>query len=230
MAEKKEIILSTSSVNSYGFRVLTQGIDLKQYKKNPILLWNHNRGWRGTNDEVLPIGKIENLRIEDDKLIGTPVFDQKDEFALKIQSKFEQGIINSCSVGLKKIATSNEKKFIAEGQTSETLTKSKLMEVSMCDIPSNDDCVVLYDDNDEIINLSINQNNNIPKLINMATEVTTNEIILQQKDTEILQLKAERDALLKEKEDAKKLQAKTLVEDALKAGKIPTTKKKVLSN
>jgi hypothetical protein len=28
----KEIVLSTSKVNSYGFRVLTEGIDMEQYQ------------------------------------------------------------------------------------------------------------------------------------------------------------------------------------------------------
>ena len=38
-----EVIISTSAINSYGSRVLTAGINLKQYKKNPIVLFMHNR-------------------------------------------------------------------------------------------------------------------------------------------------------------------------------------------
>ena len=40
-----EVVISTSKLNSYGSRVLTEGIDTKQYKKNHIVLWMHNRPW-----------------------------------------------------------------------------------------------------------------------------------------------------------------------------------------
>lgn len=65
----KEVIISTEAVNSYGTRVLTSGIDLSQYERNPVLLWMHRRAWNG---KAMPIGRIENLRVEDGKLIGTP--------------------------------------------------------------------------------------------------------------------------------------------------------------
>ena len=63
----KEVIISTEAVNSYGSRVLTAGIDLSQYERNPVLLWMHRRCWE---PGAMPIGKVENLRIEDGKLIG----------------------------------------------------------------------------------------------------------------------------------------------------------------
>ncbi|QXU42082.1 hypothetical protein [Pedobacter sp. D749] len=37
----KRIILTSENVNRYGFRVLTDGIDLTQYGKNPLMLWMH---------------------------------------------------------------------------------------------------------------------------------------------------------------------------------------------
>lgn len=41
--KKKTFVLSDESVNSYGFRVLTDGIALDNFKKNPVMLWNHTR-------------------------------------------------------------------------------------------------------------------------------------------------------------------------------------------
>lgn len=67
----KEAIISTPRLNSYGTRVLTEGIDTEQYKKNPVLLFMHRRG----SVKDMPIGRIENLRVEGDTLYGTPVFD-----------------------------------------------------------------------------------------------------------------------------------------------------------
>ena len=43
----KDFIINTSGLNSYGTRVLTPGIDLTQYKRNPVLLYMHTRGFDG---------------------------------------------------------------------------------------------------------------------------------------------------------------------------------------
>ena len=141
---KKEVIISNSRVNSYGFRVLTEGIDIEQYKRNPILLWMHNRPYRGTKDEVLPLGVIENLRIEGDNLIGTPVFDESDEFAMAVKAKWDAGVLRMVSAGLDVIEQSEDPSLLLAGQTRATITKSKLREVSIVDIGANDDALVLY--------------------------------------------------------------------------------------
>ena len=153
---KKEVVISNSRLNSYGFRVLTEGIDLTQYKRNPILLWMHNRPWRGTKDEVMPLGIVENLRIEGDNLIGTPVFDEKDEFAMKVKAKWDAGIYRMVSAGLDVIEHSNDPSVLLPGQTRSTITKSKLREVSIVDLGANDDALQLYFQG-EVVNLSQNE-------------------------------------------------------------------------
>lgn len=150
----KEVIISNSSLNSYGSRVLTEGIDLTQYQRNPILLWMHTRPFRGTTDEVLPLGHIENLRIDGDNLIGTPVFDESDEFARRVKAKWDSGILRMVSAGLKVIEESTDPKVLLQGQQYATISRSKLIEVSIVDIGSNDDALVLYDDQGDIINLA----------------------------------------------------------------------------
>ena len=50
----KDFIINTSGLNSYGTRVLTPGIDLTQYKRNPVLLYMHTRGFDGKST---PIGR-----------------------------------------------------------------------------------------------------------------------------------------------------------------------------
>ena len=142
----KEVIISNSSLNSYGFRVLTSGIDTKQFERNPILLWMHNRPLRGTTDEVMPIGRVENLRVEGDNLIGTPVFDETDDFAKKIKAKWDGGFLKMVSAGLDVVAQSDEHDVLVQGQTRSTVTKSKLREVSVVDLGANDDALVLYNE------------------------------------------------------------------------------------
>lgn len=139
----KEVVISNSRLNSYGFRVLTSGIDTTQYERNPILLWMHNRPWRGTVDEVLPIGHIENLRVDGDNLIGTPVFDETDEFAKRIKAKWDSGVLKMVSAGLDVVEQSDDPSVLVHGQRRSTVTKSKLREVSIVDLGANDDALQL---------------------------------------------------------------------------------------
>ncbi|MCH5214983.1 MAG: hypothetical protein J1E97_07295 [Muribaculaceae bacterium] len=147
----KEVIISTEAVNSYGSRVLTSGIDLSQYERNPVLLWMHRRSWE---PDAMPIGRIENLRVEDGKLIGTPVFDQADEFAKKIESKWENGFLRMASAGLEPTETTADPSLILPGQTRETVVKSKLIEVSIVDIGGNDEALQLYGEEGKLLKLS----------------------------------------------------------------------------
>lgn len=150
----KRFVISDSSINEYEFRTLTAGIVLDQYLKNPILLWMHSRPWRGTKDEVLPIGTMTDIAVEGDKVLGTPVFDDNDEFAMTIYNKVESGILKMCSPGLKVLTWSDDPEHILPGQKRATAIKSVLREVSICDIGANNNALVLYDENDELINLS----------------------------------------------------------------------------
>lgn len=50
-------LLSDETINSYGTRVLTAGIRLENFLKNPIMLWNHTRAWSDKEDQILPIGR-----------------------------------------------------------------------------------------------------------------------------------------------------------------------------
>ena len=137
----KEMIISTSRLNSYGSRVITAGIDITQYEKNPVLLWMHRRSF--SSNSPLPIGRVENLRFDGDALKGTPVFDEKDPFAKQIADKWEGGFLKMCSAGLDIVETSVDPVHLLPGQTRATVLRSKLTEVSIVDIGSNDDALQL---------------------------------------------------------------------------------------
>lgn len=40
---KHTFVISDESLNDQDFRVMTNGIDLTQFKKNPLMLWMHKR-------------------------------------------------------------------------------------------------------------------------------------------------------------------------------------------
>lgn len=142
----KEAIISSSRLNCYGTRVLTEGIDLEQYLKNPILLYMHRRGSR----DDMPIGTIENLRREGDFIYGTPRFDGDTEEEKIIAAKWGRSTLRMLSAGIEIVECSDDPQHIVQGQTRPTVVRSKLVEVSIVDIGANDDAlqaVRLYNGN-----------------------------------------------------------------------------------
>ena len=227
-----EVVISTSAVNSYGFRVLTEGIDTTQFERNPILLWMHNRPMRGTKDEVLPLGRVENLRKEGDKLIGSLVFDSADEFAKQIESKWQNGIIKMVSAGLEVISTDESPELMLPGQTGMTITKSKLKEVSVVDIGANDDALALYhrgemlllsDGNHKNIDFLTIKNTKMKKIaiqLGLAEGATESEILAK-----VAGIQNENKTLKDAAEKARKDAIVNLVSSAQEAGKFGADKK-----
>ena len=245
----KRIVISDESINSYGFWVVTDGIDTAAFQKNPVMLWNHNRDNHGTVNAQLPIGIWKDLRIENGVLTGEPVFDEKDEFALKIKQKYESGILNACSMGFMPLEWSDAPEMLKQGQTVATVTRCRLMEISICDIPSNANAtVVLYDENSKTINLSdlpipqtpFGRGKAIgPKINDMSKEIALKLGLeenaspqacveaIQLKDDQIATLKTENTTLKakvqgfeRAEADARKLEAKQLLDAAVRTGRI----------
>lgn len=161
----KDFIINTSGLNSYGTRVLTPGIDLAQFKRNPVLLYMHTRGFDGKST---PIGRVENIRVEGDELRGTPVFDMKDPFAAEIGRKWEENFIRMCSAGLEPIESSTATEYLLPGQSRATVVRSKLVEVSIADIGSNDDALQLYEPSGKILRLASGADSEIVPLLKNA--------------------------------------------------------------
>lgn len=85
-------------------------------------------------DEVLPLGRVEHLRIDGDNLIGTPVFDETDPFAQRIKAKWEAGVLKMVSAGLDVLEQSDAPEDLVAGQKYATVTRCRLREVSIVDI------------------------------------------------------------------------------------------------
>jgi len=87
-----------------------------------------------THGERPPIGKFENVRIEDNKLKADAYFDKEDEFAMQIFGKIERGFLESVSVGVT-VLDGYMKEF--ENKPNEyTATLWQLNEVSVVNIPA----------------------------------------------------------------------------------------------
>lgn len=154
--------LSTSSLNRNGYRVMTQGIRLGNFLKNPVMLYDHNR-WN------TPIGRWEDLRVEGDKLTAVPVFDENDPFAMGIKSKFDNGFLFSASIGFKGLKFSKDLADLLPGQEYETVMESDLLEASIVPIPGNSDATLSFEHHPSA---------EVPRLSPTHTDMDTKKIAL----------------------------------------------------
>lgn len=138
----KRVRISNDSLNSYGTRVLTSGMNVEQYCRNPVLLYQHERG------QV--IGYVKDLKVENDEVTGELMFDCASELSERCKKQYEFGSLRMVSVGIDILELSEDKQHLVQGQTCPTVIKSKLFEVSLVDIGANDDAIVLQKDGKRI--------------------------------------------------------------------------------
>lgn len=157
----KRVRISNDSINSYGTRILTSGLDISQYEKNPVLLYMHQRG--------TVIGLVKNIKKENNEITGELEFDEATELSRQLKTQYEKGSIRMVSIGADVIELSEDKDVVLPGQTAPTVTKSKLFEVSLVDIGANDDAITLRKDG-KLLTLSENGENPLLQFINTKKE------------------------------------------------------------
>ena len=132
-------VLHDETVTTYGFRMLTSGANLEEFRKNPVILLNHK-------DWELPIGRWENIRIEGTQILAAALFDEKDDIAVKIAGKVEGGFLRTASMGAwppEEVSDAEELKL--PGQTLPTVTRWTAREASIVTIGANHNALVLLD-------------------------------------------------------------------------------------
>jgi hypothetical protein len=138
----KQYILSDSSVNEYGFRLLTSGYQLASFAKNPIGYYMHKR-----EDGVAL--KWEDLHIDGDNVVGTPVINMSNARGQQLVDEVENGFLNAASVGhIVVLEYSTDPEMMLAGQTGPTITKWYNKECSLVDIPGNANALTCLYDND----------------------------------------------------------------------------------
>jgi hypothetical protein len=140
--QNKRVRITNESLNSYGTRVLTAGMNVEQYQRNPVLLYMHERG------QV--IGYVKDVQVDGGEVTGELMFDEASELSVRCKKQWEFGSLKMVSAGLDILETSDDPAQLVQGQTRATITKSKLVEVSLVDIGANDDAIVLQVDGQRI--------------------------------------------------------------------------------
>ena len=127
--KKGEFVMSDFNLNRLGMKIDPAGWELENYQANPVLLWNHD-------SDIPAIGNMNNVRIDGNKLVGRPVFVDKeiDEFAWSIGQKVDNGILTSGSVGFITLKVEVEEK---EDKLPVVISKEQeLYEFSIVNIPA----------------------------------------------------------------------------------------------
>ena len=247
----KFILNDEAVVNSYGFRILTAGIDLTRFKLNPVMLDGHIQ----SNQNV--IGSWKDITLEGGKLIAEPLFDMEDENAKLIAGKVERGVIKGASMGIM-----FSKKDLANENGEMVLKNCSLFEVSIVAVPSNANALRLQMDGKELTEKEINElclsltdktinTDNSMKiqltqlaLVALGMSANTKELSADEIESAILALSKSRDELkekltlseeqlsayvAKEKAQREALTVQML-DDAIKSGKITADKRQTFAD
>lgn len=91
-----EHIVNTKSIDRYASIVLPRGVDLRNYKKNNVVLWLHNH-----TDRQIPIGVCSKVIKSDDAIRVITKFRDNDDFALEVFNAYADGFMNAWSIGFR---------------------------------------------------------------------------------------------------------------------------------
>ena len=235
----KRIRISDETLNCYGTWIKTDGVDLAQYQKNPVLLWMH---WRG-----VIIGYIKDIKVENGEITGEPFFDEVREESKLAKQQWEKGSLRMGSPNMEVIEVSDDPALLKPGQRRPTITKCKLVEYSMVDIGGNDNNIRLTYANKELklaegedcqvlpLLKETNVKPNNPKKMNQELQAIALMLGLSVESTladvqkQVSILLEHKNANEKLRKDVKELQDKletiqlsgitTMVDEAVKAGK-----------
>lgn len=120
--------ISTISPDRYNEIVLPDGVDTKNYEKNPVVLLNHN--------SPLPIGKNLWIKKEATGLKAKTQF-ADTELGNDLMKLYRDGFMKAFSIGfIPKIVDTDEQKRLIHKE-------SELLEYSAVTIPANQDALML---------------------------------------------------------------------------------------
>lgn len=122
-------VASTEVEDRQGEVVEVDGWDLKNFKKNPILLLFHDH-------HSLPVGKAEKIWVEKSgakkKMMFKPVFEDITDRGKAIKELVKQGFLKTFSVGFRPTESEGNR-----------FTKQELLEISLVNVPANPEAMML---------------------------------------------------------------------------------------
>ncbi len=126
-------LVSTASVDRMGDIIDQDGIDLKNYRKNPIVLWAHDYS-------QLPIGKSLWIKKQDGALVSKMQF-ASTAFAQEVFQLYKEGFLKAFSIGFvpKEYEPIDESKPYGPRR----FLKSEMLEYSAVPVPANPEALAM---------------------------------------------------------------------------------------
>lgn len=224
-----KVRISNDSLNSYGTRILTDGMDISQFERNPVLLYMHQRG--------TVVGQVKTIVKGKNEVTGVLVFDEATELSKQLKKQYEEGSMRMVSVGVSVLEWSEAPEHLVQGQTSPTVSKSKLLEVSCVDVGANDDALRLFCDG-EILTLAQGAKNSLPILTKQNNKMEIKQLALmlglpetataeqvKAKIGQLLEMAKEFETLKKEKEQLVLSAITSAVDGAVKERRVSAENK-----
>jgi len=124
--------ISTGAVDRDNDTIDPTGWNLKNYKKNPVIMWGHDYS-------MPPIGRSPKIGVKDGELVASAKFVSKEiyPFAGMIEEMIREDFLKSTSVGFR-----GEETMWNEKRGGFDFKKQELMEFSVVGIPSNPEAIV----------------------------------------------------------------------------------------
>lgn len=122
-----EVLVSNSGLDRHGERIILEGINISEIKKNPVLLWSHQYS-------DLPIGRITKIWKSQGNLYARLKFDHDIyEFADTVYKMILRGTINAVSIG----------GLVEEyGEDTSIIKKMQMIELSVVPVGAHPDALV----------------------------------------------------------------------------------------
>jgi HK97 family phage prohead protease len=128
-ADEPVMTISTAAPDREGDRVLPDGGDLAAYRRNPVVLWAHDR-------HSLPIGAATGLEVLPQQGLRMKFrWLEGDSFSDRVRNAWSQGIIRAASIGFV------PRQYVRNVFGGVDHTEWELLEVSLCPVPANPQAV-----------------------------------------------------------------------------------------
>ena len=130
-----QFVVTKDIVDRDSERILPSGANLENFKKNPIMFYNHMR-WDGG------IGTWDNIQVTDSEILMDGYISDSTEYAKGKLGLVQDGVIRTASMGFRPKKWSDDSKDKLEGQLGVTILEYEVIEVSITDVPANPDAVM----------------------------------------------------------------------------------------
>lgn len=129
------VIVSTAGVDRQGDQILQAGIDLTNFKKNPVVLWQH--------DVERPVARAASIGATARGLEAVAQFPPAGTSADadQIYGLIQAGVVNAASISI--IAKKMEPVDRAKPYAGTRIILSEMLEFSFCTLPVNAECLVV---------------------------------------------------------------------------------------